>query len=199
MEKIKLSIVAITHSVSSANNYAIILNEDFGSRRLPIIIGNFEAQAIAVAVENLNPNRPLTHDLFKNTLQEFNINIEEVIINDLVEGIFFAQMICNQDGNISIIDSRTSDAIAMAVRFNAPIYTYESILDQAGVNVENESIKDDEEEEAPVQRVRSGQNPLAHLSVFELEKMLDDVLKKEDYEKAAKIRDEIKRRGENLS
>lgn len=199
MEKIKLSIVAITHSVSSANNYAIILNEDFGSRRLPIIIGNFEAQAIAVAVENLNPNRPLTHDLFKNTLQEFNINIEEVIINDLVEGIFFAQMICNQDGNISIIDSRTSDAIAMAVRFNAPIYTYESILDQAGVNVENESVKDEEEEEAPVQRVRSGQNPLAHLSVSELEKMLDDVLKKEDYEKAAKIRDEIKRRGENLS
>ena len=197
MEKIKLSIVAITHSVSSANNYAIILNEDFGSRRLPIIIGNFEAQAIAVAVENLNPNRPLTHDLFKNTLIEFNIKIEEVIINDLVEGIFFAQMICNQDGNVSIIDSRTSDAIAMAVRFNAPIYTYESILDQAGVSVENEAVK--EEDEVPVERVRSSQNPLGHLSVSELEKMLDDVLKKEDYEKAAKIRDEIQRRGENLS
>jgi bifunctional DNase/RNase len=197
MEKIKLSIVAITHSVSSANNYAIILNEDFGSRRLPVIIGNFEAQAIAVAVENLNPNRPLTHDLFKNTLIEFNIKIEEVIINDLVEGIFFAQMICNQDGNISIIDSRTSDAIAMAVRFNAPIYTYESILEQAGVSVENEAVKD--QDAAPVQRVRSSKNPLSSLSVNELEKMLDDVLKKEDYEKAAKIRDEIQRRGEKLS
>ena len=162
MEKIKLSIVAITHSVSSANNYAIILNEDFGSRRLPVIIGNFEAQAIAVAVENLNPNRPLTHDLFKNTLVEFNIKIEEVIINDLVEGIFFAQMICNQDGNISIIDSRTSDAIAMAVRFNAPIYTYEFILDAAGLQVENENIKNEEE---PVKRSRSGQNPLSNLSM----------------------------------
>jgi uncharacterized protein len=196
MDKVKLSIVAITHSVSSANNYAIILNEDFGSRRLPIIIGNFEAQAIAVAVENLNPNRPLTHDLFKNTLEEFNIKIEEIIINDLVEGIFFAQMICNQDGNISIIDSRTSDAIAMAVRFNAPIYTYEFILEAAGVNVENENVK---EEEETVRRPVDKKDSLARVSIVDLEKMLDDVLKKEDYEKAAQIRDEIQRRNESLS
>ncbi|HMP29028.1 MAG TPA: DUF151 domain-containing protein [Saprospiraceae bacterium] len=195
MDKVKLSIVAITHSVSSANNYAIILNEDFGNRRLPIIIGNFEAQAIAVAVENLNPNRPLTHDLFKNTLEEFNIKIEEVIINDLVEGIFFAQMICNQEGNISIIDSRTSDAIAMAVRFNAPIYTYEFILESAGVNVENESIQEDE----TVKVSTESKGSLSRISLIDLEKMLEDVLKKEDYERAALIRDEINRRNDNLS
>lgn len=198
MDKVKLSIVAITHSVSSANNYAIILNEDFGDRRLPIIIGNFEAQAIAVAVENLNPNRPLTHDLFKNTLEEFNIKIEEVIINDLVEGIFFAQMVCNQDGNVSIIDSRTSDAIAMAVRFNAPIYTYEFILESAGVSVENENVKDEiEEERKMVKREKS--DPITRISAAELERMLEEVLKKEDYEKAAQIRDELNKRNENLS
>jgi uncharacterized protein len=197
MDKVKLSIVAITHSVSSANNYAIILNEDFGDRRLPIIIGNFEAQAIAVAVENLNPNRPLTHDLFKNTLEEFNIKIEEVIINDLVEGIFFAQMVCNQDGNVSIIDSRTSDAIAMAVRFNAPIYTYEFILESAGVSVENENVKDEEEDHKIVKREKS--DPITRISAAELERMLEEVLKKEDYEKAAQIRDELNKRNENLS
>jgi uncharacterized protein len=192
MDKIKLSIVAITHSVSQTNNYAIILNEDFGARRLPIIIGNFEAQAIAVAVENLNPNRPLTHDLFRNTLSEFNISVEEVIINDLIEGIFYAQLVCNQDGNVSIIDSRTSDAIAMAVRFNAPIYTYEFVMEAAGITVENENDQDGDEEEAPL--VREPKDAILGSSVTELEKMLETALQKEDYEKAARIRDEINRR-----
>jgi hypothetical protein len=191
MDKIKLSIVAITHSVSQTNNYAIILNEDFGNRRLPIIIGNFEAQAIAVAVENLNPNRPLTHDLFRNALVEFGITIEEVIISDLIEGIFYAQLVCNQDGNVSIIDSRTSDAIAMAVRFNAPIYTYEFVMEAAGITVENENVDDDENNAA---LVREAKDSILGSSISELEQMLEAALQTEDYEQAAKIRDEINKR-----
>lgn len=138
MNKVSLEIVAISHSVSQSHNYAVILGEVEGSRRLPIVIGGFEAQGIAIAVEKMTPNRPLTHDLFKATLDNFGIIIREVVINDLLDGIFYAQLICDQNGDISVIDSRTSDAIAMAVRFNCPIYTFDFILDQAGVEMDSD-------------------------------------------------------------
>ena len=133
MRKIELDIVALSHSVTQSNNYAVVLGEREGARRLPIVIGAFEAQAIAVAIENMTPNRPLTHDLFKNTLDTFNIQLKEVVINNLLEGIFYARLICLKDGEIIEIDSRTSDALALSVRFKCPIYTYEFILDAAGV------------------------------------------------------------------
>ncbi len=192
MDKIKLNIVAITHSVTQSQNYAVILGEDGGSRRLPIVIGSFEAQAIVVALENMNPNRPLTHDLFKNTLSEYNINVLEIIINDLNEGIFYAQLVCEQDGNVAVIDSRTSDAIAMAVRYNAPIYTYEFVMEAAGVQVENEEVETTEKK--PSKKKTPKGNDLATLPVDELEQMLIKVLESEDYERAAQIRDEINRR-----
>ncbi len=191
MDKIKLNIVAISHSVTQSHNYAVILGEDEGNRRLPIVIGGFEAQAIAVAVENMNPNRPLTHDLFKNTISEFGIKVLEVIINDLSEGIFYAQLVCEQDGNVAVIDSRTSDAIAMAVRFNAPIYTFEFVMEAAGVQVENEAQVADSPKKG---RKKQGGDGLADLSLDELEQMLEKVLLAEDYEKAAKIRDKINKR-----
>jgi hypothetical protein len=190
MEKIKLNIVAISHSVTQSHNYAVILSEEEGGRRLPIVIGGFEAQAIAVAVENMNPNRPLTHDLFKNALTEFNINILEVIVSDLSEGIFYAQLVCEQEGNVSIIDSRTSDAIALAVRFNAPIYTYEFVMEAAGVQVEDGVMTAD----APKKKPSRKGGTYTSMSVSDLEEALNRVLEAEDYEKAAKIRDELNRR-----
>jgi len=190
MEKIKLNIVAISHSVTQSHNYAVILSEEEGGRRLPIVIGGFEAQAIAVAVENMNPNRPLTHDLFKNALTEFNIKVVEVIVSDLSEGIFFAQLVCEQDGNVSIIDSRTSDAIALAVRFNAPIYTYEFVMEAAGVQVEDGLMIPD----TPKRKSSRKGDSYSSMSVSDLEEVLNRVLEAEDYEKAAKIRDELTRR-----
>ena len=133
MKKVGLEIVALSHSVTQSHNYAVVLGELTGNRRLPIVIGGFEAQAIAVAMERMTPNRPLTHDLFKNTLDTFDINLKEVIINNLLDGIFYAQLVCEREGQEFIIDSRTSDAIAMSVRFKSPLYTYDFIMEQAGV------------------------------------------------------------------
>lgn len=138
MTKIELDIVAISHSVSQSHNYAVVLSEINGNRRLPIVIGGFEAQAIAVAMERMAPNRPLTHDLFKNTLETFDVGLQEVIISNLLDGIFYARLICERNGEIFEIDSRTSDAIALAVRFNCPIYTYEFIMESAGVVLDGE-------------------------------------------------------------
>lgn len=193
MRKIELDIVALSHSVTQSHNYAVVLGEQEGSRRLPIVIGSFEAQAIAVAMERMTPNRPLTHDLFKNTLETFNIELKEVVINNLLDGIFYARLICLKDGEIVEIDSRTSDALAMAVRFNCPIYTYEFILDAAGVVLE-------ETEEAPKKERRSKvmkaskDSSLSSYTIDALNKLLDEVLADEDYERAAEIRDEINRR-----
>lgn len=193
MRKIELDIVALSHSVTQSHNYAVVLGEQGGSRRLPIVIGSFEAQAIAVAMERMTPNRPLTHDLFKNTLETFNIELKEVIINNLLDGIFYARLICIKDGEIIEIDSRTSDALAMAVRFDCAIYTYEFILDAAGVVLEDEG-----EEEAGVTaaeaEVPEKKASLSSYSVDDLRKMLDEVLGEENYERAAEIRDEIDRR-----
>lgn len=178
--------MALSHSVTQSHNYAVVLGEENGKRRLPIVIGGFEAQAIAVALENMTPNRPLTHDLFKNTLDAYDINLKEVVINNLLDGIFYAQLICEQDGNVMQIDARTSDAISMAVRYGCPIYTFEFIMDSAGVILE--------EEEQPQNKktpVRAKTNSIEDMNLTSLEKLLDEALQKEDYEKAAQIRDII--------
>ena len=192
MRKIELDIVALSHSVTQSHNYAVVLGEQEGSRRLPIVIGSFEAQAIAVAMERMTPNRPLTHDLFKNSLETFNIDLKEVIINNLLDGIFYARLICLKDGEIVEIDSRTSDALAMAVRFNCPIYTYEFILDAAGVVLE-ETEEASKKERTKVSKVAKG-GSLSSYSMEALNKLLSEVLSEEDYERAAEIRDEINRR-----
>ncbi len=198
MEKIQLDIVALSHSVSQSHNYAVVLGEKDGSRRLPIVIGAFEAQAIAVAMERMTPNRPLTHDLFKNALETFGIELKEVIINDLLDGIFYAKLICLRQGEIIEIDSRTSDALAMAVRFSCPVYTYEFILETAGVILDDSSDEGEDEErmalreKSPKSQKKAG--PLSSYSIEALKKMLNEVLAEENYEKAARIRDEINKR-----
>ncbi len=193
MNKIPLEIVSLSHSVSQSQNYAIVLSEINGNRQLPIIIGSFEAQAIAVAVKNMVSSRPLTHDLFKNTLEKFNIDLKEIVINNLVDGIFYSKLICLKDGEFIDIDSRTSDALALAVRFDCPIYTQEFILESAGLQVEIEF----EETEPLVEANFShpAQNALAGFSKEDLNRMLEEVVNEEDYKRAAEIRDEIKRRG----
>ncbi len=187
-KKILLEIVALSHSVTQSNNYAVVLGEVNGNRRLPIVIGGYEAQAIAVSMERMIPNRPLTHDLFKNTLDTFQIKIHEILITDLVEGIFFATLVCERNGEVYEVDSRTSDALAMAVRFECPIYTYDKILESAGVILEVES------EEPKGHRREVVTEYYASKSSEELNHLLDEALVDENYEKAAEIRDEIKRR-----
>jgi bifunctional DNase/RNase len=201
MKKIELEIVSITHSIAQSHNYAVLLSEVNGKRRLPVVIGGFEAQAIVVAQERLKPNRPLTHDLFKNTLTYFDINLKEVVINNLVDGIFYAVLVCEKEGELYEVDSRTSDALALAVRFDCPIFTYEFILDQAGILLEE--IPEEEqnpESQAREPKARKGEKrKIENLTREELESMLQEVLEKENYEKAASIRDELKRRNQNDS
>ncbi|MBP7184747.1 MAG: bifunctional nuclease family protein [Saprospiraceae bacterium] len=201
MKKIALEIVALSHSVSQSHNYAVVLGEVGTSRRLPIVIGAFEAQAIAVAMERMSSNRPLTHDLIKNTLEAFDINLKEVIINNLVDGIFYSRLICVNANGTREIDSRTSDAIALAVRFQCPIYTYDFILENAGVILDETEDRKKSSEESELNQAESESSPrkenkLSDYSIESLIKMLDDVLHEEDYEKAAKIRDELKKRKE---
>jgi len=188
-----LTVVALSHSVSQSHNYAVVLGEVDGPRKLPIVIGGFEAQAIAVALENMIPNRPLTHDLFKNTLSAFNINIREVLINNLLDGIFYSKLICEKDGVEYTIDSRTSDAIALAVRFKAPIYTFDIIMDAAGVVMENPDIMSGAREEEPTAKKKESKS-LNSYSIAALQSMLEKAIENEDYEKAAMIRDEIQKR-----
>ena len=192
MDKIRLDIVALSHSVTQSHNYAVVLGEEDGSRRLPIVIGGFEAQAIAVAMEKMSPNRPLTHDLFMNALSAFNVTLKEIVINNLLDGIFYAQLICERDGEIIPIDSRTSDAIAMAVRFECPIYTHEFIMETAGV-VLDDSTEGEEATPKPKKKKQKSKTLEEH-SAEDLENMLEEVLAAEDYEKAAKIRDELNKR-----
>lgn len=196
MKKIALDIVALSHSVSQTHNYAVVLAERGGQRRLPIVIGSFEAQAIAVAMERMTTNRPLTHDLFKNTLDTFQIDLQEIIINNLVEGVFYASLVCLRAGEVVEIDSRTSDALALAVRFNCPIYTFDFVMEDAGVVLEEDGAGAPAEAGRSRKEVRKRQRGLSSYSVEDLSKMLDKVLGEENYEKAAEIRDEIKRREE---
>lgn len=190
MKKIELEIVALSHSITQTHSYAVVLGEVNGLRRLPIVIGGFEAQAIAVALERMQPSRPLTHDLMKNFMMAFNIDLHEIIINDLQEGIFYSKLICSSEKDTVEIDSRTSDAVALAVRFGCPIYTYDNILESAGILME----EDDKKKKVIVSHNDEASEDLKKLSVPELESMLTEVLEHEDYIKAASIRDEINRR-----
>ncbi len=190
MKKIELEIVALSHSITQTHSYAVVLGEVNGLRRLPIVIGGFEAQAIAVALERMQPSRPLTHDLMKNFMMAFNIDLHEIIINDLQEGIFYSKLICSSDKDTVEIDSRTSDAVALAVRFGCPIFTYDNILESAGILMD----EDDKKKKVVVSHNDEGNDDLKKLSVSELESLLKEVLEHEDYIKAASIRDEINRR-----
>jgi len=208
MSLVKLNIKGISYSQTQNGAYALILNEVDGDRKLPIVIGAFEAQSIAIALEKeIKPPRPLTHDLFKNFANRFDIVVKQVIIHKLVDGVFYSSIICERDKIEEIIDARTSDAIALALRFDAPIFTYKTILDKAGIflkltsseedeNTEKESIVVDElfaEEEAEI--IESNpDNGYKKLSLQELYNMLDGAVADEDYEKAARLRDEISNR-----
>ena len=192
MKKIELEIVALSHSITQTQSYAVVLGEINGLRRLPIVIGGFEAQAIAVALERMSPSRPLTHDLMKNFMMAFNVDMHEIIINDLQEGIFYSKLVCSTDNDTVEIDSRTSDAVALAVRFGCPIFTYDTILDSAGILMEDDEKK---KKGASVSQTDPGtRDDLKKLSVAELEALLTEVLEHEDYIKAIAIRDEIQER-----
>lgn len=194
MEKIKLEIVGLSYSQTQSGAYALVLGESGGKRRLPIIIGGFEAQAIAIELEKMTPTRPLTHDLFKNFAESFEINIEEVVVYNLVEGIFYSKLICKHNGNTIEIDARTSDAIALAVRFNCNIYTFENILGSAGILLDEEGeFAEAEMEETAVAPISEGEEYTA-FSDEDLELKLQEAIDNEDYEGASKIRDELNKR-----
>lgn len=200
MKKIKLEIIGLSYSQTQSGAYALVLGEDKGQRRLPIIIGAFEAQAIAIELENMTPSRPLTHDLFKSLAHSFKIDVEEVIIFNLLEGVFFAKLICNNGEKKLEIDARTSDAIAIAVRFGCPIYTYEFILASAGITTdENTSMESIEEQaERPAGATsKLSENELSAASTDELKEMLKKAIDDEAYERAGKIRDELEKRKSN--
>ncbi|MBL3655669.1 bifunctional nuclease domain-containing protein [Fulvivirga sediminis] len=198
MNKIKLEILGLSSSQSQSGSFALVLGESEGSRRLPIIIGMFEAQAIAIEIEKIIPNRPMTHDLFKSFAHGFDYKVEEIVISDLKEGVFFAKIVCNNGSKNIEIDARPSDAIAIGLRFDAPIYTFESILAEAGIVLSDESEDDiaeirNEIKSSEKQPQEKGDD-LKNLSIDKLNELLDDAIEKEDYEKAAKIRDELSRR-----
>ncbi len=192
MEKIRLDIVGLSYSQTQQGAYALVLGERKGRRRLPIIIGGFEAQAIAIELEKMKPTRPLTHDLFKNFAETFGIKITEVIIYNLVEGIFFAKLLCDDGKKIVEIDTRTSDAIALAVRFAAPIFTYEFILSSAGIILEEEATAKEAAKAEPAAKPQK--ENIRTMPLPDLEKRLKEAIAKEDYEKASQIRDELNKR-----
>ena len=209
MDLIKLEIHGISYSENLSGAFALVLNEFKGQRKLPVVIGGFEAQAIALALQkNIKTSRPLTHELFKGFADKFEIKLKKVIIHKLVDGVFFSNMICEKDGDTVTIDSRTSDAIAMALRFNAPIFTYDSILNEVGFESDFKYDKKiDITEEDPFLNLnkadsesskeityKSDNLKLQNMSLIQLKEMLDKSLAKEDYEFSAKIRDEIKSR-----
>ena len=194
MSLIRLTINRISYSQTHNGAYALLLNEKDGERKLPVVIGGFEAQSIAVALEKeIKPPRPLTHDLFKNFSDCFEIKIKQVIIHKIVDGVFFSSLICVRDKIEEIIDSRTSDAIALAIRFNSPIFTYEDVLEKAGIIIDPENskkTKKDNKEQTPQDK----KIEYSKLSISQLEKAIAIAVKNEDYELAAHLRDEIKRK-----
>lgn len=202
MKKVKLDIVGLSYSQTQSGAYALVLGEVNGRRRLPIIIGAFEAQAIAIEIEKMTPTRPLTHDLFKSFAQAYQVEITEIIIYNLVDGVFFAKLLCTDGKTTQEIDARTSDAIALAVRFNAAIYTYEFILSSAGIVIEGNDFlflenmdsiaKEHSSEDVPTSIPNAG--GYHSLSLEELQQKLEEALAEEAYEKAARIRDEINKR-----
>lgn len=200
MKKIKLEIIALSYSQTQSGAYALVLGEANGKRRLPIIIGGYEAQAIAIELEKMTPSRPLTHDLMKTFAESFNIVITEVIIYKIVEGVFYAKLVANNVQQTTEIDARTSDAIAMALRFDCPIYTYESILSTYGVVLDEESSKLEEKiaeaslESEDKKSAVLGLSDFSHINTEDLRMLLQTALDEEDYEKASRIRDELNER-----
>lgn len=196
MDLIQLTIKGISYSQTQNGAYALILNEMNGERKLPIVIGAFEAQSIAIALEkDIIPPRPLTHDLFKNFADIFGITIVEVIIHKLVDGVFYSSIVCRSNDKEEVIDARTSDAIALALRFRAPIYTHKTILEKAGIYLKSTDKEDEEEvEEAPIDDVTLGKSDYSKMNIKVLNQLLEDAVKNENYEIAAKIRDEISKR-----
>nr|WP_225986567.1 bifunctional nuclease family protein [Rufibacter sp. LB8] len=198
----------MSSSQSQSGSFALVLGEKDGSRRLPIIIGMFEAQSIAIQIEKINPTRPLTHDLFKSFAQQMAVNVQEIMISDLKEGVFFSKIVCSDGEKEFELDARPSDAIAIGLRFGVPIYTVESVLSEAGIilsDLDEEEDEDEETDEIPTSGKETGKaasasagsgNKITDVSVEELNTMLNEALEKEDYEKAAKIRDELNKRGE---
>jgi bifunctional DNase/RNase len=190
-KKIKLNILGLSYSQTQSGAYALVLAEEEGERRIPIIIGGVEAQSIAIKLEGLEPPRPLTHDLFLNFARSFSIDILEVIIYKLEEGIFYSELVCFKNNEVVRIDSRTSDAVALALRFNCPIYTYEEILSKAGIVLD---FGDSKEKEEPKPKKTKSTSSLSAKTIDELKTMLHEAVEAENYEKASEIRDEIKRR-----
>ena len=193
MEKIKLEIIGMAYSQSQSGAYALILGEEGGKRRLPIIIGGFEAQAIAIELEKMQPTRPLTHDLFRSFAETFHITIQEVIINKFVEGVFHAELVCLDGKTEYRIDARTSDAVALSLRFHCPVYTYEKIMSSAGIVMDDNK----EEDEKKVEKEGQAEETIYEkYTIKELQKFLQKSIDNEEYEKASQIRDEINRRKE---
>lgn len=192
-DKIELNIVGLTSSHSQRNSYTLILGEENGELKLPVVIGGYEAQSIALVIEGLKPQRPLTHDLINDFFNQYGITLKEVIINKLNEGVFFSLLVTEKDGEIQNIDARTSDAIALALRVKCPIYTYKSILDDAGIQYEeNETMEVQSEDNDP--KESDNQENLNQLTIDDLNIELEKALKIEDYARAALLRDEIKTR-----
>lgn len=209
MDKIRLEIIGLSSSQSQTGSFALVLGEVNGNRRLPIIIGMFEAQAIAIEIEKVIPNRPMTHDLFKSFASSFHFVVEEIVISDLKEGVFFAKIVCSDGVKNIEIDARPSDAIAIGLRFDVPIYSYETIMSEAGI-VLNDDIDEDDDmeeededdhlEEATISSPKTEsssvgrEDQMKNMSLDQLQAMLDDAINKEDYEKAARVRDEMNKR-----
>lgn len=201
-KKVKLNILGLSYSQTQSGAYALVLAEEEGDRRIPIIIGGVEAQSIAIKLEGLEPPRPLTHDLFLNFARAFNVELTEVLIYKLEEGIFYSELVCTRSSEVIRIDSRTSDAVALALRFNCPIYTYEEILAKAGIVLDFGDTKESSDTSSPTSTPsprsksssQSDNNPLASKTLAELQAMLDQAVEAENYERASEIRDEIKRR-----
>lgn len=208
VKKIPLEILGLSSSQSQSGSFALILGEKTGNRRLPIIIGMFEAQSIAIQIEKINPNRPLTHDLFKSFAEHVHVAVLEVVISDLKEGVFYSKIVCSDGASTFELDARPSDAIAIGLRFGVPIFTVESVLSEAGIilsdldeNADDADDDDDDEEDddsaggdAPAKPEPTPRDPSGQVSLDELTKMLAQALEREDYEKAAKIRDELNKR-----
>lgn len=203
LKKIKLEILGLSSSQSQTGSFALVLGEAEGNRRLPIIIGMFEAQAIAIEIEKIVPNRPMTHDLFKSFANSFHFHVEEIVISDLKEGVFFAKIVCTDGLKKSEVDARPSDAIAVGLRFDAPIFTYENILAEAGIVLTDEEEEEDKEEKSdsktePKVKVKKESSKKGDdyksYSIEKLNELLKAAIDKEDYERAAKIRDELDKR-----
>ncbi len=198
-KKIKLEILGLSSSQSQTGSFALVLGEMQGNRRLPIIIGMFEAQAIAIEIEKIIPNRPMTHDLFKSFANSFHFHVEEILISDLKEGVFFAKIICSDGLKKTEVDARPSDAIAIGLRFDSPIYTYETILAEAGIVLtdqeeeEDKTVKPETKARVKKEALKKGED-FKSFSIDKLRDLLKDALDKEDYERAAKIRDELGKR-----